>query len=135
RSYQCAPHHWKFSNLCRRIKRTRTAFQMRFEFAPPLIDNGHGRNRSSIAQRAESAAQHVLCQILDVVNVLAQTAAVVEPDQRLLEPVCSFTTGDAPTAAFMLVELHHPQRELDHAGRVVQDHDAAGAKKFTALAE
>src|ERR1041385_3679688 len=107
---------------------------MRFKFAAPFIDNRHGRNSRSIAQRAESPAQHVLRQVLDVVDVLAQAAAVVEARERLLEPICSFTARDAPAAAFMLVELHHAQRKLDHASRVVQYDDAAGAKKFSALA-
>ncbi len=36
--------------------------------------------------------------------------------------------GNAPAAAFMLVELDGAQRELHDAGRVVEHHHAAGSK-------
>src|SRR5205807_9165079 len=71
----------------------------------------------------------------DVVDVLAQAAAVVEARERLLEPVCTLAAGNAPATAFMLVKLHDAQRELDHAGLIVENDDPAGAEKFAALAE
>src|SRR5579864_2210798 len=107
RSWLVCPHYRQFGDLGRRIKWTRTAFQMHFKLITPLINNRHRRNGCGVTQRAESAAKHVLRQILDVVDVLAQAAAVVEARKRLLEPVCTLTAGNTPTAAFMLVELHH----------------------------
>src|SRR5689334_7413091 len=98
---------------------------MRFKLTAPLVDDGHRRNGGSITQRAEGPAKHVLCQILNVVDVFAQTAAVVEAGKRLFEPVSAFTAGDAPAATFMLIELHHAQCKLDHTGLVVEYHDTA----------
>ncbi len=46
-------------------------------------------------------------------------------DQRLLQPVRSFAAGNAPSAAFVLIELHHPQRKLHDALRVVKHDHAA----------
>src|SRR5262245_11390811 len=108
---------------------------MRLKFAAPFIDNRHGRNRRGIAQRAESPAKHVLRQVLYACEVLAQAAAVVEARKRLFEPVSTLAAWNAPAATFVLVELHHAEGKLDHAGGVVKDHDAAGAKELTALAE
>src|SRR5437867_9640303 len=98
-------HYRQFGDLCRRIKRTRTAFQMGLEFAPPFIDDGHRRDGRGVTQRAEGPAKHVLRQVLDVVDVLAQPAAVMETRERLLEPIRAFAAGNAPAAALMLVEL------------------------------
>src|SRR5882724_95951 len=127
--------HRQFGDLCRRIKRARTPFKVHFKLIAPLVHDRYGGYRGGITQWAEAPAQYALCQVLDVVDVLAQTAAVVEAGKRFLKPVCAFTAGNTPATAFMLVELHHAERKLDHAGLVVKDDDSAGAKKFATLAE
>src|SRR6202008_2740640 len=53
----------------------------------------------------------------------------------LLEPVRSFTAGNAPSAALVLIELDGPQRELDHADRLIDDDDAARAEHRPSFAD
>src|SRR5262249_21303023 len=43
--------------------------------------------------------------------------------------------GDAPATALVLIELHDAERELDHAGLIVEDDHAAGAQELAALGE
>ncbi len=52
----------------------------------------------------------------------------------LLEPVGAFAAGDAPAAAFVLIEADGAEREFDDAGLVVDDDDAAGAEHRAGLA-
>src|SRR5579859_442775 len=129
------PYNWKFGDFCRRIERAEPAFQVCFKFAAPLVDDGHGRDGRGVAQWAKGAPQHVLGQVFDVVDVLAQPPAVVEAGKRLLEPVSAFAAGNAPAAALVLIELHDAQREFDHAGLVVDDDNATRAQELAALAE
>ena len=49
--------------------RTRPAFQVRFEFVAELLHDRDGRHRGRIAQRAERSPEHVLRQVLHVVDV------------------------------------------------------------------
>src|SRR5690348_12057971 len=116
-----------------RFKGTRFAIEVRFELVAPLVDDGHGRDRSSIAKWAESPAEHILGQILDVIDVLLHARALMEPGQSFLQPVSPFATGNAPAAALVLVELHYPQREFHHAGLIIEDHNATRAKELAAL--
>ena len=58
---------------------------MRLKFAAPFVDDRHGRDGRGVAQRAEGPAKHVLRQVLDVVDVFAQAAAIVEAGKRLLD--------------------------------------------------
>ena len=108
---------------------------MHFKLVAPLVHDRYRWDRGGITQRAKTSAQYALRQVLDIVDVLAQAAAVMEAGERLLEPVCAFTAGNAPAAAFMLVKLHHAQREFDHASIFVAYNDAAGAEEASCLSE
>src|SRR5216684_6347603 len=108
---------------------------MRFKFAAPFVYDRHRWDRRRIAQRTERPAQHVLGQVLDVVDVLLQPAAVVEARERLLQPVRAFAARNTPAATFVLVELHNAQGKFDHASLVVEHDHAAGAQELSALAE
>jgi len=55
-------------------------------------------------------------------------AAVVEAVEHLAKPGGAFTAGNAPAAALVRVELDGAEGELDDAGLVVNDDDAAGAE-------
>src|SRR5437660_7021768 len=107
------------------LVRARPAFQVLFELSAELLYECDRRHCCRIAQRAECPSQHVLREVLHVVDVLLQTAASMEPDQSLLQPVRPFAAGDAPPAAFMLIKLHGPQREFHDALRVINDDHAA----------
>ena len=56
---------------------------------------------------------------------LSYPAASMETDQRFFQPVGAFAARDAPSAAFVLVELHGAQRKFHDAGRVVEHDHAA----------
>src|SRR5450432_2705255 len=111
------------------------AVEVVFKLFAELLYERNGRHRGRVAEWAERAAHHVLGEVLDVVDVLGDAAAGVEAGQRLLEPVGALAAGDAPAAAFVLVKLHGPQGELDHAGGLIEHHDAARAKHAAGLAD
>src|SRR3954467_14060537 len=108
---------------------------MCFKFVAPLVHNRHSRDGGGIAERAEGATKHVLRQVLDVINVLFHTRAIVEAGKGFLEPVCTLAAGNAPSAALVLVKLHDAEREFDHACSLIEDDHAAGAEELAALGE
>src|SRR5258708_39802941 len=118
-------NHRQLTDNRRRIKRTRPSLKVRLELASPLVHDRYGGDGGGVAQWAESSPQHVLREVPDVVDVLLQSCSGVEAGQRLLEPVRPFAAWDAPSAAFVLVELHDAQREFHHAGLLVEHDDAA----------
>src|SRR3954452_21802986 len=98
---------------------------MRFKLTAPLVHNRDCGDGCRIAQWAEGSTTHVLGKVLYVVNVFSQAGTIMEEGESFLEPVSPFTAGNTPAAAFMLVELHHAEREFNHAGLVVQNYDTA----------
>src|SRR3954452_23599956 len=104
-----------------RIEGARPAFEMCFKFVAPLVHDRHSRDGGGIAERAEGATKHVLRQVLDVINVLFHTRAIVEAGKGFLEPVCTLAAGNAPSAALVLVKLHDAEREFDHACSLIED--------------
>ncbi len=60
--------------------------------------------------------------------------AGVKARQRFFEPVRSLAAGNAPAAAFVLIKADRPQRKLDDAGLVVDDHHARRAEHRAGLA-
>src|SRR5579875_3367209 len=99
-------------DLYKRVGNARPG-EILLELRPELLDETESRHRGSVAQRTERSAHHVLGKVLDIVDVLLRAAAGVEAGERLFEPVRAFPAGNAPAAAFVLVELDRPQRELD----------------------
>src|ERR1700683_5273662 len=71
-------------------KRAGLAIEMIFKFFAKLFDEGDGRHRGRVAERAESAAQHVLGEVLHVVDVAGRAKTCVEARERFLEPVSAF---------------------------------------------
>src|SRR5260221_12277214 len=122
-----------FWNAALGLVRTGLAVQVIFKFLTPLLYDGHGRDSSRVAQRTEGASQHVLRKIINVVNVAFLAAAGVKARKSLLQPVCTFTAGDTPSTAFMLVELHDAERELDHACVFVANDNSARAEEASGL--
>ena len=76
-----------------------------------LFDNGDGRHRRRIAQRAESPAQHVLRKLAQQRDVVLAPAAFVESAAESSQPGGAFAARDAPAAALMRVKPHDAQRE------------------------
>src|SRR5512140_1055815 len=111
------------------FKRARTTFKMRFEFCAELLHESLDRHRRSVAKRTERSSKHVVSQVFHIVNVFCDAATVVETRQSLGKPVGSFAARNAPSTAFMAIELDRAQRELHDAGVIIKDDDSAGAKE------
>src|SRR2546425_8139296 len=79
----------------RLLKRARLSFQMIFKFFAKLLDDRNGRQGRRIAQRAKRPTQHVLRQILNIIDVFLNPAASVESAQCLLQPISPFPAGNA----------------------------------------
>src|SRR5664279_3737050 len=108
--------------------RTRLTVEVVLEFLTKLLNVGNDRHRRRVAQRTEGATQHVLRQVLQVVDVLGHAAARMEARQRLLHPVGTFAAWDTPAAALVLVKLGHAKSEPNDAHLVVEDDHAARAE-------
>ena len=64
--------------LARVLVGARLAVEMVLEFVPELLHDGDGRHGGGIAQRAERAAQHVLGDVADQVDIGARALPLVE---------------------------------------------------------
>src|SRR5580692_5113488 len=121
---------------CRfRLVRVGTGFavQVVFKLLAKLVNEGDGGHGGCVAQGAEGAAQHVLRQITNIVDIFGHAAARVEASERLLQPVGAFAAGNTPATALVLVELHGSQGKLHHADSVVQNHNAARTEHAAGL--
>src|SRR5215469_9284116 len=79
------------------------ALQILLKLRAELLYKSKRGHRRRIAQRAERAAQHVLGQVLNVVDVFLVAAAGVKTHQRFLQPIRSLATRNTPPAALVLV--------------------------------
>src|ERR1700679_1316082 len=104
---------------------------MIFKFFPKLLYERHGGHRRRISKWAKRLTQHVLRQVINIVDVFFYTAARMKPRQGFFQPVRAFAAWNAPAAAFMLVELHSAKCELHHAGGVVKNYNAPGSQHRT----
>src|ERR1700675_4422067 len=75
--------------------RARPAFQMILKLFAELFHERDRRHRRRIAQRTKRPAQHVLREILHVIDILFHAAAAMESSQRLLQPIRALAAGDA----------------------------------------
>src|SRR5438270_10228354 len=101
--------HWNLFNRALLLVRAWPSFQVVLKFFSEFLYEGDRGHRRGVAQRTEGSAQHVLCEILHVVDIFHHTAATMEADERFLEPIGAFAAGNAPSATLMLVELHGAQ--------------------------
>src|SRR5258708_33334081 len=92
---------------------------MIFKFLAELFYERNSRHRRGIAQWTEGPTQHVLRQVLHVVDVFLQAAASVKTNEGFLQPVGTFATRDTSLAALRPVKLHGAQSELHDALLVV----------------
>src|SRR5438045_1259725 len=120
--------HWNLFNRAFLLVRAGAAFQVVLKFFSEFLYEGDRGHRRGVAQRTEGAAQHVLCEVLHVIDIFSDSAAVVETNQRLLQPVRAFAAGNAPSATLMLVELHGAQGEFHNALGIVDHYHTAGAQ-------
>src|SRR5215472_1800115 len=111
------------------------SLQVIFEFVAEFLHDADGGHRGGVAERAEGAAEHVLGELADQVDVFRAAEAGVEALQHSIEPVRAFAAGDAPAAGFVRVEVHDAARHIHHAGVFVDDDHAARAEHGTGLGD
>ena len=99
-----------------------------FKFVAELFDDADGGHRGGVAQRAEGAAQHVFGKVADHNDVALRACSLDESGEQLFEPGGAFAAGDAPAAAFVLVEAHNAEGDADHVGIFIEDDHAAAAE-------
>src|SRR5271155_4793194 len=80
--------------------------QMVFEFVAPFLDDADGGQSSGIAERAESAPEHILGKLVDQRNIFGAAAALVETVEHLAHPGGAFAAGNAPAAGLVRIEVH-----------------------------
>src|SRR3954462_15120248 len=59
------------------VERTRSPFEVRFELSPEFLHESLDRHCRRVTQWAESAAQHVVSQVLHVIDIFCHTAPVM----------------------------------------------------------
>src|SRR5271170_405479 len=99
-----------------------------FKFVAPFLDDADGGQSRGIAERAESAPEHIFRKLVDQRNIFRASAAVVEAVQQFAQPGGAFAAGDAPAAGFVRVKMHDAAGEVHHAGVLVNHDGAAGAE-------
>jgi hypothetical protein len=67
-----------------------------------------------------------LGHFINQVDVLRGAKSFIESGQHLFQPSGSLAAGNAPAAAFVLVELHDAQHRSDHIGILVHHDYASG---------
>src|SRR5579883_3671903 len=77
------------------LVRARLSVQMIFKFVPELLHDRDRRHGRGIAQGAEGAAEHVLRDVADQVDVVLRAAAFVEARQDLAQPRRALAARDA----------------------------------------
>src|SRR5271170_5385738 len=99
---------------------------MIFEFVAPFLDDADGRQSRGIAERAESAPEHIFRKLVDQWNIFGAAAALVETVEHLAQPGGAFAAGNAPAAGFVRIEVHDAAGEIHHAGVLINYDGAAG---------
>src|SRR5277367_781037 len=104
---------------------------MVFEFVAPFLDDADGRQGRGIAERAESAPEHIFGKFVDQRNIFGAAAALVETVEHFAQPGGAFAAGNAPAAGLVRIEVHDAAGEVHHAGFFVNYDGAAGAEHRT----
>src|SRR5271156_2707049 len=102
--------------------------QMVLKFAAPFLDDADGGQRRRVAERAESAPEHIFRELVNQWDVFRAAAALVETVQHFAQPGGAFAARNAPAAGFVRVKMHDAARKIHHAGLFVNPQGAAGAE-------
>src|SRR5260370_8274420 len=106
---------------------------MIFKFFSEFCHNRDRWQGRRITQRTKRAPEHVLRQVLNVVDVFLNSSTRMKANQRLFQPVGAFTAGNAPSTTFVPVELHDSQSDLHHTSCIVTDDPSPRSKPPPAL--
>src|SRR5690606_30459770 len=98
------------------------------ELVPEVLDRRRDRRGGAVAQGAERAAEDVLAEVEQLVDVALLAAARLEPLEDLHQPPGALAAGRALAAGLVLVELGPAQHRPDHRGGVVEQLQRPGAE-------
>src|SRR5580698_8034055 len=96
------------------------AFNIVFKLFAELLDEGDRWHSSRVAERAEGAAQHVFCQVLNIIDVFFIAAAVVDAGEGLLDPVRALATRNTPAAGFVLIKSNRAKSKFDNGHGLIE---------------
>src|SRR6185503_16362052 len=88
-----------------------------------------------VAERAEGAAEDVVAEVDQRLEVGLLALAVLESLECLHEPPRAFAAGCALAAGLMLVELRPAEHGTEHTRGLVEDLQRAGAEHRAGLAD
>src|SRR5579871_4581029 len=105
----------------RGIERAPAALEVLEVLVPEVLDRRDHRADRAVAERAERAAQDVVADIQQLVQVPVGALAVLQRLEHADDPEGALPARGALTARLVLVELHPAQRGPDDAGGLVED--------------
>src|SRR5690606_5205621 len=120
---------------CRRVEGAALPGDVRLELLAEELDAGRDGRRRAVAERAERAAQDVVADVHERVEVLERALAVLDAVQHELHPVGALAARRALAAGLVRVELRPPRDRAHHARRLVEDLQRARAEHRPGLAD
>jgi hypothetical protein len=100
-----------------------------------VLDGAHHRARRAVTEGAEAAAEDVVADVEQLVDVLLGALAVLEPSGDLLEPPGALAARGALAAGLVLVEVGPPVDRAHDAHGLVEDLQGAGAEHRAGLGD
>src|SRR5215470_4223312 len=100
------------------VERAAAPLEVLDELVPEVLDRGHHRADRTVAERAERAAEDVVADVEQLVQVFLGALAPVQPVKDADHPVRPLAARGALAAGLVLVELGPPERGVDHANNV-----------------
>src|SRR5262245_31584356 len=101
---------------------------VRLELVPVLVDVAPDRPDREVAERAERPALDAVADPAQEVEIGMLRLAGLDLLEQADHPASPLAARRALAARLVHVELLGPQRELHHAGAVVDDDDRRGAE-------
>src|SRR5579859_1317909 len=99
----------------RGVERAATVFRVLDELVPEVLDRRLDRADRAVAERAERAAENVVADVEQLVQVGVAALAMFQRVEQLDDPVGALAARRAFAARLVLVELHPAQRRPDDA--------------------
>src|SRR5215470_16872829 len=117
------------------IERAAASLGMLDELVTEVLDGRYDRTDRAVAERTERAAQDVVADVEQLVQVLVGSLAPLQPVQDPHHPVGALPAQGTLAARLVLVELGPPERGADHAGCLVENLQRPGAEHRPRLAD
>src|SRR5450755_1217340 len=112
----------------RGVERAAAALAVLEVLIPEVLDRRHHRADGAVTERAERAAQDVVTDVEQLVQVVVAAQAPLQVGENLHHPEGALAARCALAARLVLVELRPAQRGADDAGGLVEDLQGLGAE-------